>query len=406
MFKAETRYYSTPQTAGNHDFIIPGFGTVEAIKVVYGLGQLSSNPTGFAIGSVGFYDGVNTVCSSYTSSDNANPSSSNREPSVTNIVDANSSTGASYFTLEPVSFITDGVRLNCTNPDSRSMSMSITFFSGLTGAAVFSQLYNVGTNRTNVGFEPDVIFGVSCFQNAINIANDSRVSYGFAARQQSGIDQRSINIYDQHNVSTTNANTGLSKSVFCSRSENGSTTWTAEVQAMDGTGFDVFVAGTSSLIVQGLAIGLDNETESWVGDVDTATSVEVKSYNAPGFEPVYLDLVQSLLLTTATNRADAQISIGCGDGTAQNNIGVTAQNGVSPSTAKSYYDDDSIGKIYNSQGSAQVISADLAGFTSQGFNLSFTQVLPDAYQWFGLCIGGGAAPVASRQNAIFHGINF
>lgn len=381
---------------GTVDLTVSGFGTVQAAVVFCSNANSTSNPQDFFFTSVGFWDGVNSVQHSYSqySGHGGGTADSARYSSKALVINLSSVTGT-------CSAITDGIRITQGGTSTLPRYITAILINGVTDVHLAEQNLGTGTSPIDItapGFKPSLVFfGSSGLGAAPASGTFSSMSFGVAHNNSSDtVTQGYICCNSDNGAATMDTMSIVSHSYIAAQLTNNAAVWQASVGSFDPSGFSITPsASASSDYLSYLAIELADPDDCWVDILDAATSTGDLSQSGIGFEPQVVGLACNMATSLDTVTSGATINLGAGDGTTQQCISGSDENGAGTSDTSNEADTSNILQILNDDGTQDGL-ASLSTLDSDGFTLNYSDAASSAKKILAFAIGdstaGGGGP--------------
>jgi hypothetical protein len=405
--KFEVVSLALPTSAQSVDFTISGFGAPIAAIFISSAGNGLDTKGNFGR----FMQGACTATTQYVTSVSSNFGSANsvaqrssRTDNCIRLLDTGSLTVFAEAAFEE--FITDGVRVDLTDPPSFGAIVTCILIGGsdVTDAHVGNLGLGTGTAgvpETGVGFEPDLLF-VNCigFGSATALATTNIWSSGVAIND--GSETQSCHVFrETTGTAAVQAYSTMNTGAIAAQ-HNGSSgfTWDGTLTSFDSDGFTVTPSSSAgSDFIHYLALELANSPDIKLFEYTTPTTDIEDTVTTPGFEPTF-----GMMWTG--NNASFDVS----DSTTADVLGISAFDATASSYSALFMEDGSLtasgGKISSSaaldayiNNTTSDVTATLTSLNSDGWTLDYSNSPAVAKKYFALAIG----PAASGGTSVLTG---
>lgn len=373
-------------STGNQDFTTTDLGgetpTGAVIMINYSITDgVVANDAAWSIGAVSGAGEQWACCG--TSEDGAASTDVSRQATTTQSVlllqPGSSSTEceASF-----VSFITNGVRLNITDPPAAAHLVEVLLFAG-TGTECHAGTFAPGTtvdatvDVTAPGFAAD--FGIFVTHaDDFDDVNSGNFIHGFGFAVNDGADtQRCILFTESQGSADGDPNAFLSTNYAIAALSNGTPNlnWACEIGSWDSSGFSSTLRLASAGVDEvGYFIVKTNGDDVYVGTHDTPTSSGNQSSTAPGHTPKFVLLGLTHLESVDTGSAvgdGGAIGVGVFTADSEYSLAFAVQNAAATTNTQSMNDDQAV-NIPDHDGTTGVEAA-FVSMDSNGWTLNFSQ---------------------------------
>ncbi len=371
------------------DIIVPGWTGIPSAAIIWCTHGKVDGLTG-KVGIVyspcitmGFTDGVNSVCQGTAGNTEVNKSDTGRwNESDDFILIRVANAGTIRSEARFGAFIPGGMQIIWdNNPSSGNPHwIHVLYFVDVTakcGSTVFGA-------TAGVGFRPTAVFG-ACSQFSPNNSHtsDGSVSWGIAHDAPGGIDQALISHYEEDNLSVPESSGIIRDNAFVSGLSQNSENYSVSMQSFDPDGFTT--DGSPGDILHYLAISGCNFK---VGVIDSAIVTGPKSYTGAGF-PVrgaaFITGDHTAVNTFSNNGVGSMIGFGVATGIREYNAGYTTEDGAADATVNTWSHPDTV-IVYDHQ-SNLVSQANLQSLDADGVTLNYTIAPSTAHKYVALYIG-------------------
>lgn len=378
---------------GTQDFTVNGFGVPTAALFFMNAGLTDGTLIEKLMHSVGCTDGTRQYTIANHDQDNVATTSSDNWLSSAAVVIAEIETTGNVEGLASFSaWVQDGVTINVSDAFTAAHFVTVVLFNQTVGAycsiASLNATQDGTTDVTAPGFTPDVVFGFHRSNNAAVDAKDVDAHLGFGIAINDGSDTQfsyAFSANDGQAVTTDIDQRVGTNRIAVAVNSAGTFTYSVEVDAFDGSGFTLITRDAVSPSVSFLcylALKYAPGFQQALAQLDSPTGTGTQSVTFPGFKPQFaltvvnnVTTVDSDLTTTgifgfSLMTQNTQMSVGMWD---EDNITLGVSN------VGTISDDQAINVLDQAQASYFV--ATLTGFTSTGWDWSFSTTQAAARQW-------------------------
>lgn len=314
----------------------------------------------------------------------------------------------------------DEVELNVVNAPitlglDRRFTM-IVFAGSDCEAHVHSQNLGTGTSAIDItapGFEPDIVFSVCTYKTATGLTGSGAGfgAIGFGVGLNDGSDTQRAACRREGSGTLTVARSSYAVFDNCINAliqggTSQTTLWRITIGSYDSSGYSITPsASAASALASFLAIKAPG-VQFALDDFLTASSTGAESYGGLAFEP-------DILLVAGGGATAINTPTGNTTATASNYMGVVSltndaihilrnRQGSDPSQASDFsiFNTDQIISLGDTV-LHDVVDADFAGFTSDGFDMTYNTAPATQYLFLGLAIqsNNGTPPAADATNS-------
>lgn len=304
------------------------------------------------------------------------------------------------------SFITNGVRIDWDTAPPAGFLLTVTLYAGdelqaQAGNTSLGNTNNLTTDINTVGFQPDVVlFGMA--------RPDDRLSIGMAHEAGGTVTQRAYGWVSRNNVGAEAvAAYARDDAVLLGQGTGGVLNWYVTASDFDANGFSVttLLAGAGNTVAGWLALDFGG-VGSWVGTYTTPTVTGDHSSTGPGFEPQYIQQIQTLAEATNTNYTNdlaGSFALAVMDSAGANSISHTREDTADPTNTQSLNDDIAV-NVPADDGTA-LITATLASLNADGWTYNYSATAAASKLFWTLAIeesavaGGDLGPGSSAGSS-------
>ena len=329
--------------SGTQDITIPGIGTPTGLVI------FASRATGVngaaeahSMLSIGFYDGVRMRCMQAGGQDAVTIAEHYSGPVDARVISILTPGSSGVSGSATVAFITDGIRLTLSGTTSGYRVHGKFHFGSCYVGHVTTGANGVPVASPNVGHTPALVYGAVNERN-INSADTTqqRFSFGVASWDGVTIAQKSIGITLIRNVSPTQSFMRVYTATIGGQHDNNPT---ITISSFGGAGFNITKNGAGTA---GDFIFLStncNGRKAKVIDYSSPTATGNQTITF-GFQPasVGVALSQAATVNTQIFTNDAgSLSLSGFDGVRQASVAMSAEDNVTTTKCKNYFDDVAI----------------------------------------------------------------
>ena len=286
---------STGAASTTQDVTITGFGTPSAVLFFFNKATTDGTvSSGMNLG-MGMTDGTSQYACMANSADAvATTSGARRVDTSACILAIDMGAHGIKSSAAFNTWITDGVRLTITDDFPVAHEITAVFFSNSCTAAVSLEVVGSGAvspssiTATDLGVEPDVVFGLGANQGVGGSIAFSTITYGVAVND-GGLTQRGTSYSDRDAVSTTQGRTLITKlnTVGQVASNSDTVDWALSIIGFTSTGFTYQTdSSAANDIVAFLAVKFPTGTQFKLQDTGVPTTGNIV-LTGVGFQPYF-----------------------------------------------------------------------------------------------------------------------
>ena len=410
---------TTPTSTGTKSFEEAGFGTPQAVLIIFGGANTTTNPESHSRIGYGCTDGTNENYCTISSQNGKATSDTANASSVTKCIGLIETDGASSVILEGGfdSWATNGITIDFTTADTVAHDISIMLIKGCTNVKAFSEtLSTTGVNDiTSIGFKGNLMYAWTVGETAVGMSNSAKLTFGAIHNNSSDVVSQGCIVHSNvHNQAASLLSGAIYNDAFIARHYWNATQWKGSGGSFDASGFSVDTGSDSPL--SNLMFGLIMDT----GDTDgVKVSIEASptatgdwSVTSTGFTPQSALLGQTLFSAVNTIYSiDPVGAFGFGlfDDTNESFIGIAGDDADSGNTSEeSIFSSANAVNLRGWNGSA-FADRHVGSFSSMNAN-GYTINLPTTAdgterQWLSVAIEEGVQTVTSDLSITLPSIN-
>jgi hypothetical protein len=374
---------------GTQDFTVPGLGwTPKAAIFIFGSSTADATPTTNAAGSFGATDGTNQWVTAWCSSPGP------RRTSMTGqvIAEVLGNSGATTISAAFDSFISNGVRINITDPGGPCLVTVVLFGGGdLTAKAGVSDLTTQNNAVTATpGFQTNALITAHSEQPFNSVINtNASANIGYASYDGTTILQGG----DAHQFGTPGSVRSSAGAVVSTGCVAFNGAQYAELTSVTSTQFSLTsrLTNLTGLSVGWLALNFNGQAQAWVGVQNSPTATGSKDFTGASFTPSFSMFSTNRDTATATSQVN-------GEGFAWSVTPITASAQYcnhwratdaagSGGTVGDFNEADSKAINTRDHRSLNDIDATFTSFISGGVRMDFTAAFGTVLKWPALFIG-------------------
>jgi hypothetical protein len=247
---------------------------------------------------------------------------------------------------------------------------------------------------TGLGFQPKVVLFYATRQTAAGFAADRAVAVGWAVSASS---RGHLAQYSQDNVAVSTAigmsiRDDLALREITAASGLVSIDNDFDLTTLDADGFTInpvnFIVG-HNYIIHYFAIGGDDLTNVWIGNVNIPTTAISQAYSGPGFKPDCLLLLSNLTGTIPRSDVGHKLCLGAATSVADQAAAYVHEQNAIPTSLSSLQKTGEILHTLNFAGTDNTVAA-LESFDTSGFTLAFSTVPGSSRGFLALALKGGS----------------
>lgn len=396
-------------STGVQSFTSSGFGTPKAAIFIVSRATADDTLAADAIIGFGFTDGTNQMTAGMFAEDVTIPTETARHFDLALCIGCNEVGGFGSETFDAAfsQWVTDGVEINITDTaNNGALLLTVILINGSDVTAKMTSIEtSVGNSpydHTDVGFEPQVVFGLSNGTNGNN--QGGVVSFGVAVNNGVSVEQGCIAIGATDNQTPSAVDTICYNNRFLAEINNvGTINWDSILSDFDASGFTVTQsAQLSSDHLQFLSLAIANSPDLKVMEFDTPTSTGSDSVTGVGFQPEFMLSLLTACTVSNTLRTSDEDGFGVAvfDGTNVISNVVSSDDNANPAVAKSI-SSDQFRMLHN--GSSDLFVASFTSFDADGFTVNYSTAPATATKNILFAISGSSdvtAPDLSLPTAV------
>lgn len=399
-------------TTGTQDFTVSGFGTPKAAMFIMTLGSSDGTAANTVLFSFGATDGTRQWAMSHRSS-NGVADTATRRNILNNALVHSLAASITDSIASFDSWITDGVRINWTDPPGGAFLVTVILFGGA-DVSVYADAIDVpdgsAIDITAPSFEPDLVLGGCVGRTMNSVASDMESSVGFAHNNGTGtVVQRTLFWNEPNAQASGDPRQRLDTSCFGGKYSGGAIAWKATLGSFDSSGFTLTPSASGASDDFGyLALKFDG-CASWVGSINSPTSTGNAANTSPGFTPQFVMMALSMLDTEDADEVDDTAgAFGIAAFTASESFcNALAIEDASATTDTQSLSDDQAINLDAHDGTA-AYDATLVSMDANGFTLNYSAADGTTRKWFGLAVeeaagGGGGVSVPALDQGMLTG---
>lgn len=357
-------------TTGNQ--AVTGVGFTPKALLLWTTYQTASGYTDGCYFGIGWTDGAAFAYTAMESDDNSSPNDTNRTTTTTSLVAIQNLSGSSVRVGAFVSFDADGFTINWTTADAVAPIFHYMAIGGSDLTAQAQDFTDFGANpstsaitRTPAALFCSYITGSGDFGNGPGM--------GWAAIGNHVVTQGAIALAVRDNLTTQDTWRYQQANRCCALLTNASGAVFEEL-AFNGMGLSAPTNATGSNAIALLAL---SGIAAKAGALNQPTSTGTQAVSGLGFQPKVV-LLMSVGNTTQTgSQAQARLSFGAGDGSAQGRAWIGSEDAVNPSrAAKGHSTSVALSAVstVNATGASNAADAECAiqSLDADGFTLNWT----------------------------------
>jgi hypothetical protein len=294
--------------------------------------------------------------------------------------------------------VTDGIELNVATAPASAYLVTVVLLGGSGVSNAYASTFttpaviDTGTDVTDPGFLPSLVF-VTCYaDNPIDDTNDANAYINFGVALASGT-QYSVNWYDVSGVATTDVIASVG-SLTVAREVNNSVGQEVELGSFDASGFTATTRANADDTACGyLAVRLNGLTASLVA-IDTPIATGTWVVSGLGITPQFGMLLQNSMASYDTRISTTSAEVfgisAFTSATDEYSVAVTSDDGVTTTTnAESVTANKA---VLLRKDAATYMAADFTAFGSGTATFDVTSTaIASARKWAGLFISAAAS---------------
>lgn len=403
----ETKNINVPALAGVQTINYSGsHGKAKAAIIVFSNTSAVNTFTDGASLSRSLTDGFTTRCISYAAADGVTPTETWSSGSDKGVRVLNPTTGAVLAEATFEMWGTSGLKLNWSTVSS-GLKGQVYFIGGgkaITAVSEVTSSAAIGVPvTTTVGFQPELITGISCFKSFDgNITADGAMGIGMGT----AVSQVGGSYGSKDAQATPDGSLLVTTANFVSQVESGAVIAQTQIENFAAKSYDLTTTGFAVQTETAcLALTFSSTASVWAGNLEAVPTVSQGYSDQVGFKPDSIVSVVSLADTV-----DAPLSPGGGKATESSAFGFTAITTGSNRTFSVSEEFSSAGLsntgsatknqfafLFDEAGAAEM-EADAALFAADGVWLDYADTTAAVRYWPSMAIGAPVAPIVAAMS--------